>query len=201
MTNKIHANREAWLNALVEELRPIFSDRGHALPGKVRVTCGFPSSKARSLNRAIGECWSPDASADHATEIMISPVVDEVQQAAAIMVHELCHAAHPKAQHKGAFVHAIRAMHLEGKPTHTVGGVAFVEAFTPIIEALGDYPHAALNVGLTHKKQTTRMLKACCPECGYTIRLTKKWADVAVPDCPVDGAALELDNPETPEEE
>jgi len=28
------------------------------------------------------------------------------------------------------------------------------------------------------KKQSTRMLKTECSECGYTIRLTKKWADL-----------------------
>jgi hypothetical protein len=43
------------------------------------------------------------------------------------------------------------------------------------------------------KKQGTRMLKAECPECGYTIRLTKKWADVGLPTCPTDGGALALD--------
>jgi hypothetical protein len=41
--------------------------------------------------------------------------------------------------------------------------------------------------------QSTRMLKAECAECGYTIRLTKKWADVGLPSCPTDGAALTLD--------
>jgi hypothetical protein len=43
------------------------------------------------------------------------------------------------------------------------------------------------------KKQSTRMLKAECLECGYTIRLTKKWADVGLPSCPTDAAALTLD--------
>ncbi|MDQ6920240.1 MAG: hypothetical protein M3256_12390 [Actinomycetota bacterium] len=38
------------------------------------------------------------------------------------------------------------------------------------------------------------MLKAECPECGYTIRLTKKWADVGLPSCPTDGGALALDS-------
>jgi hypothetical protein len=37
------------------------------------------------------------------------------------------------------------------------------------------------------KKQSTRMLKAECPECGYTIRLAKKWAEVGLPSCPSDG--------------
>ena len=43
------------------------------------------------------------------------------------------------------------------------------------------------------KKQSARMLKAECPECGYTIRLTKKWADVGLPSCPTEGAGLTLD--------
>ena len=37
------------------------------------------------------------------------------------------------------------------------------------------------------------MLKAECPECGYTIRLTKKWADLGLPTCPTEGGALALD--------
>jgi hypothetical protein len=28
------------------------------------------------------------------------------------------------------------------------------------------------------------MLKALCLGCGYTIRLTKKWADMGLPTCP-----------------
>ena len=43
------------------------------------------------------------------------------------------------------------------------------------------------------KKQSTRMLKAECPECGYTIRLSKRWADMGLPSCPTDGAGLALD--------
>jgi hypothetical protein len=37
------------------------------------------------------------------------------------------------------------------------------------------------------------MLKAECSECGYTIRLTKKWADLGLPNCPIDNVALVLD--------
>jgi hypothetical protein len=35
--------------------------------------------------------------------------------------------------------------------------------------------------------------QAECPECGYTIRLSKRWADVGLPSCPTDGAALALE--------
>jgi hypothetical protein len=38
------------------------------------------------------------------------------------------------------------------------------------------------------------MLKAECPECGYTIRLTKNWADVGLHSCPTDSATLVLDD-------
>src|SRR5207237_8172272 len=36
------------------------------------------------------------------------------------------------------------------------------------------------------KKQSTRMLKAECPECDYTVWLAKKWADVNLPSCQTD---------------
>lgn len=36
------------------------------------------------------------------------------------------------------------------------------------------------------KKQATRLLKAVCPECGYTIRVTQKWASQGLPVCPTD---------------
>jgi hypothetical protein len=49
---------------------------------------------------------------------------------------------------------------------------------------LGEYPHAALNVGRVLTPQSTRMLKASC-HCGYTVRLTKKWADAGLPCCPL----------------
>jgi hypothetical protein len=34
----------------------------------------------------------------------------------------------------------------------------------------------------------SRLLKATCPDCGYTIRITKKWVDAAKPVCPTHGA-------------
>ena len=53
-----------WLNEAVSELRGIFDANGFPIPANVRVTCGFPSKHARSLNRAIGEHWSDSASTD-----------------------------------------------------------------------------------------------------------------------------------------
>lgn len=35
--------------------------------------------------------------------------------------------------------------------------------------------------------QTGRMIKACCAECGYTVRVTAKWLEVGPPHCPNHG--------------
>lgn len=34
-------------------------------------------------------------------------------------------------------------------------------------------------------KQSTRLIKAYCDECGYTVRVTRKWIRVAFPICPL----------------
>ena len=123
---------------------------------------------------------------------MISPVVADATEVLAILIHELCHAVTLGDGHGKKFTRAARAFHLEGKPTATVAGDAFKQAFADLTARLGEYPHAALNVGDGLKKQSTRMLKACCPDCGYTVRLTAKWVQFGLPICPVDGLELEL---------
>jgi len=180
-------NREEWLSAQIGELRPLFEEAGYPLPEKIRVTCGFPSQKARSLNKAIGEWWPQSASSDGHDEILISPVIDDPFEAMGVLMHELCHAATPGHGHDRVFSALARRMWLEGKPTATVIGQAFRDNLSAIIESSGAYPHAALDVGRVRKVQSTRMIKASCPCCGYTVRLTEKWAKQGLPHCPIDG--------------
>lgn len=86
-----------------------------------------------------------------------------------------------------------------------------------ILEELGPYPHTKVNLGGPGgpKKQTTRMLKATCAgkdvpldedddsagyehvpcelggdEDAYTIRMTKKWAELGMPTCPCGGEMI-----------
>jgi hypothetical protein len=47
---------------------------------------------------------------------------------------------------------------------------------------------------MRHKKQGTRLLPATCPDCGYHLWTTKKWASQGTPICPVDGNYTELDD-------
>ena len=183
-TNRFQT-REDWLAQAVSELRPVFSALGHPLPDNIRVACGSPSSNARSaLKRALGEHWSAKASADQHHEILISPVVDDPVRVLGILVHELSHAATDGDGHKGRFPALVRSLSLEGKPTATVEGEAFKQEYAALLDDLGVYPHAKLNAGVNRKVQGTRMLKACCPVCRYTVRLTAKWAAIGLPECP-----------------
>jgi hypothetical protein len=69
--------------------------------------------------------------------------------------------------------------------TATVAGPVLDGRLLTISDKLGRYPHAAINPGSKSKlKQSTRMIKLECPDCGYTVRTTRKWIDQGMPTCP-----------------
>lgn len=187
-----YTTREEWLNAAIDELRPGFAAEGFPLSDRIRVACGFPANHSR--NGRVGECHASTASADQHYEILISPVLADLWDVFAVLVHELCHTLPGCMNHGKNFAAAAFAMGLEapnGKWKMTVPGAGFTARYQNILQGLDAYPHAELRVGTT-KKQTTRLLKATCPCCGYTIRLTKTWADKGLPICSLDGATLQL---------
>ncbi len=187
------ALREQWLNNAVTSVRGIFHANGFPIPDHVRVSCGFPSKRARSLYRNVGEHFSPDASEDATHQIFISPVLDDSVEVLGVLVHELSHAV-TGSSHGTEFKHCARKVWLEGSLTQTKVGAQFRSNFAPILESLGIYPHAKLNVASSYKVQGTRMLKAVCGTCvihapdgsiksQYTIRVSKGWADKGLPTC------------------
>jgi hypothetical protein len=93
-------------------------------------------------------------------------------------------------QRAAAAMHLVPSLGPKGWKA-TGRGADFEPTFGVIISSLGAYPHAALTMS-TKKTQGTRMLKAVCPSCGYTVRLTAKWADLGLPSCPVDHDTLNL---------
>lgn len=181
--------REQWLSQATEELRALFKQHGDTIPTQVRSSCGFPSKSAlASKNRRIGECWSSAASADSHAEIFISPTISDSARVLDILAHELIHAVHPGDGHGKKFGKTARAIGLEGKLTATVAGPQFTAWATPVLARLGAYPHADLVPSNAQKKQTTRMLKCVCSDCGYTVRVAGKWlADMGAPHCPEHG--------------
>jgi hypothetical protein len=182
LTDDKAVTREDWLLLAVAALRLPFADAGLSIP-TVRVTCGFPSNAKRS--GAIGECWSSKASDDGTVEILISPTVDQPRAVLEVLVHELVHAS-GHMNHGARFGAACVKVGLTPVGSSwksTKGGSTFDSRYATVLAALGPYPHAKLNIGRETKTQPTRMLKAVCG-CGYTIRLTAKWAAKGLPTCP-----------------
>jgi hypothetical protein len=190
----VHANREDWLNAAVDELRPFFASRGYTLPAEIRVACAYPTNAKRSGFKVLGECIPSTNSADGHYEIFISPILDAPIKVTETLIAQLCRTA------KGAlnvstltYARVASAMHLIPAGTASIPykdvhhGQNFNDAYQAIIDSLGIYPHAKVDVS-AHKSQGTRMLLARCPTCQCSIRMTAKWVynahgDVELPTC------------------
>lgn len=185
-TDTLFNTREEWLSEAINECRAIFAnENAGTIPDGVKVSCGFPLSAKRAKHTSIGECWAPAASAANVYEILISPTVSDAREVMAILVHELVHTLPGCMNHAAPFKRAAERAGLDaptGKWGATRPGQTFDGLYGDTLAALGAYPHAALNVG-ERKKQGTRLLKAHCPDCGYTIRLTAKWAAQGLPTC------------------
>ena len=194
--------RKEWLEAAVEFFRARFIEAGKPLPEKVKVAIGFPHKGGTAKRRTLGQCWKPEAAADAIAQIYINPTIDSVDAPYGILatlVHELVHAA-GIFNHGKEFGQIARRVGLEGrKMTSTYASDGLIEDFQAIIAELGDIPHCALvpaSVG-TGKKDGTRLLKCECsdPECGYNFRITKKWAEMGIPECPVCGNQMKMNTP------
>lgn len=194
--------RQAWLELAKLECVTLLKAVDVTVPDKVRVTIGWPSTGGRG--KRIGECWSPTASTDAYGEIFISPRLTDTVTILGTLLHELIHAGvGAEAKHGPGFKRPAVAVGLEGKMTATTVGEALKATFKQWVTAHGEYPAGGLNLA-DRKKQTTRMLKAACSECGYTVRLAGKWlAEYGAPLCPNpehEGHRMDADGGEDEEE-
>jgi hypothetical protein len=169
-------NREQWLTQAAQDLEAaLFAPLNKSLPEKWRVSCSWPSSRASGKNAkgVIGQCFDPSASADGTAEMIISMSQDDPIEVLAILAHEMIHAIEGiQAGHGAPFKRTALAIGLTGKMTATIAGDAFKQSVAPIITDLGDYPHAAVDL-TKRKKQTTRMVKMSCSDCGYIARTSR----------------------------
>lgn len=193
------STREEYLQAFISEVRPMFDLYGQPLPMNVRITCGFPLNAKRS--KALSDVFPTSSSRDNHWEIFISPEVAESKTVAELVIHELCRTVdgafsrgvtfHKIADSMGLVPDAVKR-YKSGlfMWVRTRGSLNFHNMYGAIIDSLGKYPHAEVSYSQV-KTQGTRMLKAVCA-CGYTVRLTSKWARVGLPNCPVDSLTLAL---------
>lgn len=179
-------NREEWLMELSRaHLWPLIAKHGGKQPDRVRISVGFPKgSRGGKSGHAIGQCWPTQASADQHAEIFISPELEPLR-AADVLLHELIHAATPGAKHGGAFKKLAVACGLTGKMTATIAGPELVQLLEGALAKMPPYPHGVLRVPDGKKAGPgSRLLKVSCRDCGYTMRITRTWLELAIPTCP-----------------
>jgi hypothetical protein len=190
--------RESWLLKCLEEFRPEFENVGFPLPEKIRASCSWPSKSALAQKkRRIGEAWSADCSGDQYFETFVSPVLHDSIEVAGTLVHELVHCAVGlKEKHGSRFRDCALKIGLTGKMTATKVGEDLHTRLVRFISKVGPYPHAELRHSNAPPKQSTRMMKVECKDCGCIVRMTRKWLEeIGPPTCACGGEMLQ-DNPE-----
>jgi len=178
--------REEWLRRVGDLMASKIEEAAGAPLPMWRASVGFMSNGIRS--KAIGQCWSPEASTDGATEIFITPRMDEARKVAATLAHEMIHAALPGVGHGKPFARAAKAIGFAAPVTKYNPTDDLWAWLDPILAQVGPYPHGEmkdLRPEAAPKKQTTRHLKVSCEHCGYNVRVAKKWiVEVGPPHCP-----------------
>lgn len=175
--------REEWLGRAAELLRRrVFAPVGRSTFPSIRYSCGWPGGG--SARKRIGEAWNTDASADGKTwNVFVSPNLADPVRVLDVLAHEIVHTLTPGAKHGAPFRRLATAIGLRGKMTATVAGPELEATLREVAEALGPYPHAKLSLS-GRPKQSTRMLKVECDDCGCIVRMTQKWLDeVGPPTC------------------
>jgi hypothetical protein len=163
--------REAWLTHFAEQyLWPRIESAGAQRPHKYRVSVGFPKGRRGNKGHSIGQCWSQEVSADQTCEIFVSPELD-----AAVGVRH---------GHRAPFKKLALSIGLTGPMRATLPTAEFEETIRAWIAAEFPYPHAPLSAASSPTRPGSRLLKARCEGCGYTIRVTRQWLDIASPICP-----------------
>lgn len=199
--------REAYLQAYVASLRPLFHDIGIEVPA-VRCSCSFAYRGGR---RVVGQCWPGALTQDGISQIKVSPFIDDPVEVGAILVHELVHATRPDAKHGPRFREVAVNVGLTGKMTATVPSRDLAERLREIVDVLGAYPHARLtpydevvrsppqpSVADLPRKQGTRLIRVACAQCGYPARVTRKWLEHSgAPVCPC-GRRMDVADPTNP---
>lgn len=191
--------REGWLLTAIERMA-VSLFPGFTRP-RWRVTCGWPKG-VRGGKHAVGQCWPRTSSDDSTYEMFISPEIDQPIEILHILAHEMIHAiVGCEEGHKGQFVKLCKAIGLVKPWTATTPGPELAKTLAIYAVQLGPYPHARLND--VRKRQTTRMLKATCPDANceylanngkpYAVRISQQTADFGCPTCPC-GAEMELDS-------
>lgn len=188
--------REEWLLKAIAILeKEKFKPLGHKF-NKIRVSVGFPNKK-----KAVGQHWSPKSTEDGHASIFIHPGYGDPVDILDTLVHELVHdAVGTEAGHGPKFKKLALSVGLEGKMRSAGAGEALKEYLKGLSKKLGDFPHSAIkqNAKPPGGKQTTRMVKMECTDCGYICRAAmSKILENGAVLCPCNQESMTVEIPES----
>lgn len=179
------STREEWLTVAANEIyKHLFGiEESEDMISKWRFSSGFPIG-SRGSSTILGQCLAPSQSSSGCTEIYISPTISDSEKVLEVLHHEMVH-AHVGVEHKHdrQFKTWMRLSGLRGTPKATRPAFRSTEQYKKIIAEYGEYPHSSVKLP-ERGSVGSPMKKACCPKCGYTIRVTEKWLAIGLPYCP-----------------
>lgn len=197
---KRHTTRESWLKAATIKLRShIKAETGLVVP-PVSVSIGWPGGRG-DKSGVIGQCWNAKVAADGKAAIFISPKLSDPVRILDVLAHEMVHALHPDAGHRGEFPKTAAAIGLVAPWTATNASDDFAKTLKGIARKLGPLGHGEIKTGVTltrtdpktgktvtltptgSPKQGTRMLKIACPADGTILRGSAKALAIGLPTC------------------
>ncbi len=185
MSKASQANREAWLLAGVEALKPLLAEAGFSVTKPVYVSVGWPKGRRGRKSKSIGQCWPGSLSKDGNGHIFISPELEGGTRVLDVLLHEVGHdIVGCEHGHKAPFAAFCKAVDLLKPWTATTAGPVLQAKLDKIVAKLGPYPHAVLSSGASgEKKQTTRMRKYVCTYCGQIVRAAKDDLEITCTPC------------------
>lgn len=141
--------REGWLEAAVDYFRPRFEEVGAPLPEKIHVSIGFGYGARAESKYILGQTWARRASADNVNHVFLGPMEGDPAAMLVTLLHELIHVSDDNASgHRGHFAEVATRLGFLGPMTQTPPSVELTAEMMTLAVALGDFPHAKLDVDL-----------------------------------------------------
>jgi hypothetical protein len=149
-----YPNRETWLLAAIDAFRPTFDrilqdyDDAYGVPDDVRISVGFGYGAKQETPFIAGQTWARRATErDNAPTVFIGPMLDSPDEVLTVLVHELIHVALDcEDGHVGRFKSVAESIGLVPPLLQSHAGEFLAMEIADVVQLLGPYPHAALNV-------------------------------------------------------
>jgi len=177
-------SRENYLIQATDIMRKsLFKPKGYKVP-KVELSISWATHGNNSRNtgkaKVLGQCFNRASSEKGINQVIITPnldgtTIDGSLNILGVLVHELVHAVDDCVSgHGKAFKDCATAVGLTG-PMRSTGESDELKKYLRknIIDKLGKFPHAQVNLS-KGKKQTTRNIKVECNCCEFSFRTSRK---------------------------